>query len=140
MSVLIDIADALVTALNDHDFTEDFTAVRKYLPEYEVSDLSGLTVTVVPKAMASVEATRSLTSFDVSIDVAVQQKIDISDNDDADGLEDLSDEIRTFIRDTGSVGDGQLISVEHVAPYSPEHMRQHGVYTSVDTFTFTVMA
>ena len=47
MSTVIDIADAVAASLNVGSFALPFTAVRKYVPAVELSDLADLNVTVI---------------------------------------------------------------------------------------------
>ena len=46
---ILDIADAVVDELNDAiGLSQEFTATRAYLPEFELPELSTLRVTVLP--------------------------------------------------------------------------------------------
>ena len=59
MSTVVDVADAVVTALNAGSFSQPFTAERAYLPCYELDDIKQLRVTVVPKTVEMQASTRN---------------------------------------------------------------------------------
>ena len=48
MSILTDIADAVAAELNTGEFSEQFTAIRRVLPVFEIAQLKELKVSVVP--------------------------------------------------------------------------------------------
>jgi len=78
MSVLTDIASAVATELNAAPagtFEPTFTAQRVYLPQYDLKDMIDLHVTVVPKGVVVQSASRAVSQYDYSIDVAVQKKL-----------------------------------------------------------------
>lgn len=51
MSTIIDVTAALVARLNAGEFSQSFTAERKYQPVFELPELAELRVSVVPKAV-----------------------------------------------------------------------------------------
>ena len=75
MRLAIDIADAIVAELNGNTFSEPLAITRRVLPEYEIAELKSLTVTVVPKSVGIDNITRSSSSFNVAVDIGIQQKI-----------------------------------------------------------------
>jgi hypothetical protein len=76
MSVITDIADAVVASLNAGTFSEPFTAERLHQPSFELADLQTLRVSVVPKSLEIRNASRQHSFFDCTIDVGLQQKVD----------------------------------------------------------------
>lgn len=62
---------AVLAELNGHAFSRPVSAVRAYLPVYELAEMTDLHVTVVPRGQ---RAGRGLMQTDCTIDVAVQQK------------------------------------------------------------------
>ena len=147
MSIAVAIADAVVATLNAHDFAMAFTAERHYLPRYELSEMQDLRVTVVPKEMTTTTVSRGAVSRDVTVDVAVQQKLDApgnpapgSEQADTDALMDLSEAIAEHLRVTALLGmPGPMwIQTEHTAIYAPEHLEQMRQFTSVMAFTFRI--
>ena len=143
--IIIQIADALVAALNAAPFSLPFEAVRRYRPEYTLAELAELRVTVVPKGYAAEMADRSRDEEDIQIDVAVQKKLGSSDGRidqaAADSLMRLVGEIRRATRRLRLATTPPAIRVktENVPIYSPEHMETKGVFTSVLTITFRVV-
>jgi len=143
MHTLIVVADALVAKLNATDFSPSFTAYRRYLPREDVADLEELHVTVVPKSMEITGSTRAADQYDCQIDVAVQQKITPDDNDMADALMKLAQDIISAMRAwtfTVNGVTGQLAKTEHAPVYSVDHLERTGVVTSLITFTIAVLS
>ena len=141
MSTVIQIADAVVAALNAGTFSKDFEAVRYYQPLFELKDLKELKVSVVPKGGSSAQATRDKAAQDFQIDVAVQKKLNKGDNPEVDGLMKLVEEIADFFRfkRLAEFPQAMWIKTENVPVYSPEHMDQFRQFTSVVTLTFRVV-
>ena len=73
MSAIIPLADAVVAALNSGTFSQPFTAMRLYVPNFDLKDMKDLHVSVVPRGVELSTASRSLLQHDVQIDVAVQK-------------------------------------------------------------------
>jgi hypothetical protein len=142
MATVVDIADAVIAALNGHAFSEPFTAQRCYVPAFDLKDMKDLHVTVVPHGLEMSTASRSLLQDDVQIDVAVQKKLPVDASGDSaavDALMGLVQEIADFIRSTGRFGDAVWIKTENKPIYSPEHLEQLRQFTSVLTLTLRVM-
>lgn len=141
MARTIDIADAVVTALNGHSFSQEFTAVRAYRPTFDLKDMTHLHVTVVPKAVELSTAGRGLAQSDVQIDVGVQKKLSAVDEDttEIDALMDLVQEIADFVRATGRFGEAAWVRTENAPVYSQEHLAELRQFTSVLTLTLRVM-
>jgi hypothetical protein len=76
MAVILDIADAVVAQLNGTAFSQPLTAERHYQPKFDLSEMTELKVSVVPRALASKTLDRNRDTFDYVIDVAVQKKTD----------------------------------------------------------------
>jgi len=143
LSTIIDIADAVVAALNaapEGAFGEAFsTAERAYRPVFDLAELKGLRVTVVPRGVEMGLAGRGLFASDVQIDVAVQQKLSTGDNAEIDALMGVVERIAEFIRSTGRFGDAAWVRTENVPIYSPEHLAEQRAFTGVLTLTLRVM-
>jgi hypothetical protein len=144
VSIIPDIADAVVTALNGHQFSETFAAVRAYRPEYDLRELADLRVTVVPKSIEMTTAGRGLAQSDIQIDLAVQKKLSANssgDNAEIDALMGLVQEIAEFIRSTGRFSDAVWGKTENSPIYAPEHLGEMRLFTSVLTLTLrTIVA
>jgi hypothetical protein len=147
MPLALDIADAVAAELNAAQvapapgFGQTFTAVRAYRPVFDLADLKTLRVTVVPKGLEIVNITRSANQNDVSVDVAVQQKVDPNDGPQMDVLMALVEKLGDFfrLRRLTALPTALWTKTENVPIYSPEHLETKQVFTSVLTFTFRVV-
>ena len=140
MSVVVAITENVVTQLNAGSFSQTFTAVRNFLPLYELSDLKSLRVTVVPNATAIEAKARNTTQHDVEIDIAVQQKLSKTDNTTIDPLMTLVEEIADHFRFKRLTSpDAIWMKTENEPVYAQEHLDQYRVFTSLLTLTFRIL-
>ena len=144
MSLITAIADAVVTDLNGAaagTFAQTFTAARHYRPQFDLAELKTLRVSVVPKGIAITGLMRSANQHDVSIDVAVQKKVNPTDSAELDGLMTLVEQIADYfrLRRLTALPTALWTKTENVPVYAPEHLEQKQVFTSVLTFTFRVV-
>jgi hypothetical protein len=147
MSLITDIADAVVTELNAAPvppatgFAQTFTAARAYRPQFDLPDLKTLKVTVVPKGIEIINVTRHANQNDVSVDIAVQKKVNPTDTTDMDALMTLVEQIADFfrLRRMTAFPTALWTKTDNVPVYSPEHLEQKQVFTSVLTLTFRVV-
>lgn len=133
------IADAVVSELNSGSFSQDFTAVRKALPAFTLSDMSALHVTVVPRAIENEIVSRAQDSHEVQIDVAVQKKLPGVDNTDVDPLMTLVQEIADHL-ERKMMDSAYWRNTKNEPIYSPKHLREMRQFTSVLTLTYRVLA
>jgi len=142
MSVVVDIADSVVTTLNAGSFSEAFTAERSYLPRYELKEMQSLRVTVVPKGMTTEPMSRGTVTYDVQIDVAIQKRLGDPTNAQAesDGLMALAEQVATYLRSAPLVDQpsARWTQTEHPAIYAPEHLEQLRQFTAVMTLNYRV--
>lgn len=141
MSLIIDIAEAVKTALNAHDFSEEFTAERHYQPVFDLAEMKDLHVSVVPNGMTTATLGRGRAQFDCRIDVAVQKKLKDCDNAEIDPLMALVDEIAEHFRAKrlDGLSEAAWIKTENTALYAQEHLNEMRQFTSVLTLTFRVI-
>ncbi len=141
MALVTDVADAVVAELNAKPFSQPFEAKRTYLPQFDLAQMKDLHVTVVPKAVTILPASRAQNQHDVAIDVAVQKKVDKTDNTEIDALMGLVDEIadRFRLKRLDSYPGAVWSKTEQQPIYSQEHLDQMRQFTSVLTFTFRVV-
>jgi hypothetical protein len=144
MSLAADIAVAVVGELNGGTFSQSFTAVRTYLPVYDLAEMADLHVTVVPKGVTSQVASRDASQLEISIDIAVQKKLlssGAADTAEIDVLMDLCEEIADFLRQRrlAAFPAAAWVRTDHVAIYSPEHLEQLRQFTSVMTVIYRAM-
>ena len=142
MSVVTDIADALVAELNGREFAQPFTAQRLYVPRFELSEMATLHVTVVPKGVVLESAGRGLRQTDVTIDMAVQQRFETDETVELDGLMNLVGEIVEFLHGLRLTDYPSAIWLKTANEpiFAPEHMEQYRQFTSVITLTYRVVA
>lgn len=141
MSLIIEIADAVVTELNEMDLKSPLSAQRHYVPSFELKEMTALRASVVPKGLVITKSDRSNNTFDVQIDVAIQKKFNTEENAEIDPLMELVQEIadRFRLRRLAGYPAAHWIRTENTPIYSPEHWDELRQFTSVLTFTFRVI-
>ena len=141
MATIVDIADAVVAELNAGQFSQAFTAVRSYRPQYDLSEMTTLHVTVVPKGVEMVTVSRNSVQHDVSVDVAVQKKLETESNAEIDPLMALVEELADFfrLRRLAACPNAVWMKTENEPVYSPGHLEELRQFTSVLTLTFRVV-
>ena len=138
---IIDIAEAVKDELKIHEFSQTFTAERGYQPVYELPDMKTLKVSIIPKGVEIESASRTETWGDYKIDIAVQKKFAVGDNDELDALTTLVQEIADYMTmrnlQTAS-GTALWLKTENLPVFSPEHMEQYRQFTSTLTMTYRI--
>lgn len=139
MSVIVDIADAVVAQLNVATLSQPLTAVRHYQPKFELSEMTELKVSVVPRSLVSKSLDRNRDSFDYQIDVAVQRKTDMSQAS-LDALMNLVEEIADHLRQgtLTQYPQSRCTEVENAPVYALDHLDELRQFTSVLTVTYRV--
>lgn len=141
---ILAIADAVVDALNEGpdegEFSIPFVAVRKALPLLKLEEMGdGLHVTVVPRSVTSSMLDRATDEHDVGVDVAIQQhfepQVDVQDIDDQVAL---VAEIRAFLNRKAMAG-ASWVGTQSNPIYSPDHLREMRVFTSVLKLSYKVL-
>jgi len=141
MSLVIDIADAVVAELSIGAFSQSIEPQRMVLPEFGLEDLADLRVTVVPKAVEISGSTRSVSQYDVQIDIGVQKKLGKDLDAEVAELCGLVDEIADFLK-LRSLADAPYAAWVRSANepvYAPEHLAEQRVFTSILTITYRAM-
>lgn len=137
----IDLANAVVTSLNEDTYSMNFTAVMSLFPFYEIKDLSTLRVTVMPKNLEITRVTRSSSEFNYEIDIAVQKVVDLSDNSSLINLAKLALSIASNFKNKIYSNLGAACFGQNVNPiFSTEHIQPPSVFTSIVTLKFKIMA
>ena len=141
MPLVIDIADAVTAELAGGQFSQAFTPERRVLPAFELADLAELKVTVVPKAVEISGSTRSVSRYDVQVDVGVQKKLGADLDAEVAELVGLVDEIADFLRQRPLAAAPYAVWVRTVVEpvYAPEHLAERRAFTSVLTVTYRAM-
>jgi hypothetical protein len=146
MSLITEIADAVTAELNGaapETFTQAFTAERKVLPFYELQDLAGLKVTVVPKAVEITGSTRSASQHDFAIDIGIQKKLGAPSTleTEVESLGAVVDQIAEYLRQRklAAAPFAAWVSTSNDPVYAPEHLLEKRVFTSVLTLTYRAL-
>ena len=141
MAVITDIVDAVVAEVNAGSFSQPVNAQRAYLPEFELAQMQNLQVTVVPKSVTTLPGGRAHNQHDYAIDVAVQQKLQTTDDAEIDDLLTLVDEIADHFRfkRLDSYPGAVWLKTANEPVYAQEHLHEMRQFTSILTFTFRVM-
>ena len=144
MSMVIDIANAVAAEINaagPGTFSEDFAAVRKVLPAYELPDLVALKVSVVPKRVEISGSTRSASQYDIAVDIGVQKKLGKDIDTEVAALGTLVDEIADYLRrrPLAAIPGAAWVNTVNEPIYAPEHLAEQRVFTSVLTVTYRAM-
>jgi len=141
MAAITDIADAVVAELNGHTFSLPVTAVRAYVPQYELAEMNTLHVTVVPKGRTKSAVGRVPRTSEHTLDVAVQKKLAGEGTVDADPLMGLVEEIDTYFdigKRLASYPNAVCVAVANLPIFAPDHFEQFRQFTSVLSLTFRV--
>jgi hypothetical protein len=150
-AIVIEIADAVTALLNEATLSQSFTAERSYVPVHELEDLVDtgiLAVTVVPAGLTGNLIDRSPRSmYDYVIDVGIQKALPIGAltesqrNAFVDPLMLLAQEVVDLFN--GAVLTipydtirPRCVDVKNIPAFSPHHMDEEGVFTSLITLNF----
>jgi hypothetical protein len=144
MAMILTIADAVVAELNAASagtFDPAFTAVRRVLPEFDLSDLAELKVSVVPKAVEINGSTRSVGQFDCQIDIGVQKKLGKDLDAEVMALCGLMDAIAGYLRrrPLSAAPHAAWVRTQNDPVYAPQHLAEQRTFTSVLTVTYRVI-
>lgn len=138
MATVLKVADAIVARLNVGGMSQDFTAERLYVPNFDLEDMKELRVTVVPRQVDHLPLDRSSNRVHCTVDIAVQRKFKKDDAAEIDPLigfvEELADKFR--LKRLDSYTAARCIKVENSVLYSVEHWEQLRQFTSLLTLTF----
>jgi hypothetical protein len=138
-ATILALAYAVVEQLNATAFSQPLVAVRHYQPVFELSEMTELRVSVVPRSVGSKALDRNRDSFEYRIDVAVQQRTDMSQAS-LDALMTLVEEIADHFRTQPLSGypAARCVAVANEPVYALEHLDELRQFTSVITLTFRV--
>lgn len=137
---LVEIADAVKTELAGGVFSQPFSPVRTWRPVQELLDLKELNVMIVPRGVESTSGSRSSADNNYSVDIAVRKRVGKSDQE-CDELTLLVEEICEFFvrRRLMSYPSAMWIGTENIPVFSPDHLEEMSVFTSVITVTYKVL-
>lgn len=135
------IAEHVATELTDAGLSQDVTAIRRYVVDFELRDLAGLKVSVVPRSWASQRMDRLTDRIDVEIDIAVQQRCDPGDLAAVDALMDLMREIEAHLNrlDFETSPPAHWVGSQIDPLYAADLLHEQRVFTSVLTLTYRLL-
>lgn len=144
-ATILAIADAVTEALNAASLSLAFTATRVYVPTYLQDDLQDLKVQVVPAMLNGKIIDRGGRNlFDYKIYVGVQKIIGSGPMTD-DEINAICDPLMQLAEEIGDVFDGLPLAGPPAARctdaankpiFSPEHIDEQRLFTSLVTLTF----
>ena len=143
MHPILSIADALAEWLKGQSLSLPATIARRNVVELDLKTLSTIQISVVPADWNSEILTRTADRLSFQVDIAVQQKLDTSDQAAVDALMDMVWEIETQVKRVrlATTPPAQWTKVEKVAGSEPGFAREHlsekyRTFTSVRRHTF----
>lgn len=135
---IISIADDVVTVINGGTFTvpDTVTAVRSFIPEFKLTDIKTLKVSVLPASQPEVIYARRQTMRDFIINIGVQKKTG-NLTTDFDDLVELVEEINELFRFTKlPITEANWVASETDPIYDHDYGSEMNVFTSVLSLTF----
>jgi hypothetical protein len=138
-SIVVQIADAVKAQLEAETFSLPVTVKRAYSPSYDLKDMDGVRVTVVPEGNQITNLDRNRFSNAVSVDVAVQRKVASDEPATVDPLMGLMQEVIDCLkanRRLTAFPDCSFMRADAKAIYSPAHVAEKRLFTAVTTFTY----
>lgn len=143
-ATIVLIAQEVVDELNEGGFSRGFTAKRGYLPIFDLKEMSGLHVTVVPASKTTEIENKKWKRGDYGIFVSVQQRVCVDsgeqfDKKEIDDLVALTEDIesRFFFKKLEFSGNtAWCVATANEPVYSAEHLEEKIQFTSVITLTF----
>jgi len=141
MSQIIEIADAVVAELQGAMFSQPVQVARAYIPRFDLKDLEGVHLTVVPKGIEVSVGTRDESVHEYAIDIGVQKRLPVDDVLAVDALMDLAEEIADFLRFRSLAAMPALswVGLENGAIYASAHLEQMSLFTSVITVSYQLL-
>jgi hypothetical protein len=144
-ATILDIADAVVAALNGATLSQTFVAERFYVPVKDLQrDLGSLKVLVVPKSLALVPVSRNSDDHTYLIDIAIQKRIskdaltNIQKKAECDPLVRLMEEIVDLFRGKALAGQAGVSCMKAENPwvFDPGSLDEEGTFLSLATLHF----
>ena len=141
MQMTIDLADEVTSQLNQSEIVTN--AKRMVLPIHDLSQLRELTISVVPRGVQVQSITRKLSQYDCQVDIGIQQKLTVPQNEIDPVVKDLSglvQQITDYLQrqPLTDMPYAIWIKVENEPIYDPDHLANQRVFTSVLTLTYRI--
>lgn len=144
MALILDLADAVTSALNTADpgtFSQDFTAARRVDPTVSREESKELLVTVAPHRIVIAAGTRGLRQHSYYIYVGIRQQVSSPNDLACDQLATLSEEICDYLRDIPRLAgrDEALVTIENDPPYATQPLDMAHLFVSVITLQYRIL-
>jgi hypothetical protein len=136
--MILTLADAMVAALNGHDFGVDFTAVKNMLPSFD-RDVMGtnLIVTVVPASLATAgRLDKRRSRKELGVDIGFAKFLDEATTEVSD-LITLVESVQTFVdEELPALAGCQYLRSEFDPLYDARMLRDNSLFMSVLAVTY----
>ena len=144
MAVVLEVADAVVAELANAPagtFNQVMNPQRRVLPQFELSELEELKVTVAPRAMDISNASRMASQYDVQVDIGIQKRVGKAMDGDVAPLFELADQIAAYLqrRQLWRLPAAAWLRITNSPIYAPDQLASDRVFTSVLTVTYRLM-
>ncbi|MDD5503347.1 MAG: hypothetical protein PHH26_07805 [Candidatus Thermoplasmatota archaeon] len=138
----VQVADAVVTALNAGEFTREFTAVRAFLPYFTSAQLATVQVSVVPGGIEMTPVTRANTLDVLSVDIGVIKNVDPGDGDEINNLINFVHEIIEYMRGLKLTAQPNASWFKTAVDplYSEEQLSQNKCFMSILTVSYKTLS
>ena len=137
MSLFNDVAQDVVTLLNQNQFSQAFEAVRSKRPSFLLSDLADLTVCVTARGVELEGATRAGDYHDCLIEIAIIRKLTGTENTDTDPYDDLVQEIVDYLRRRAlPVAEAQYVRASYVTQTDEDQLEKNNCFFALVSLTY----
>jgi len=140
MSLLIDIADAVVARLTAGDFDVAPTVVRRLTADIRKEDANDYLLQVVGISdERSPTGARDVTRHDVRVDVALRKQCDKNDDDAAEELATFIGEVADWLLDEALAADhpaDDCTLANETPTYDHERLKNDGLFVGVVTLNY----
>ncbi len=134
MGTLTAVADDVKLLVSNFTVLDGIESARGYVPLKDITEMSALTITVVPRAEKRVRESRKSWLRDFTVDVAVQQKVD--SDEQTDELTALVETLASLITDSElATQPVALLEITVVGP-DPGHLNNKSLFTTIITATY----
>jgi hypothetical protein len=145
VSLIADIADAVVADLNEGTFSQELNAVRRWVAKWALTDLSTLRVTVVPGPSSYEPLDRRRDDQRHEMDIAVQKRVVPEKNSEIDPLVGLLEEFIEHFRSRELTAGAKAVKCTRrqtvpgsAAAVAQEHLEDFRTFTGVVRTTWLV--
>lgn len=139
-AVIVEIAEAVVAAIEAATLSQPATVERAYVPVHERTDLADLTISVVPTAINTTLLDRTPRHMhEYTIDVGIQQAA-ANELTTLDPLMLVAQEIMDLFRGLPLTGytAAKCTDAQNQPIFVPEHLDEMTVFTSVVRLVFSL--